>query len=137
MRSTTSFPKLKGKAILSPMAGVTDVAFRTIARKYGASLTYTEFVSGTALTRGSIRSQDLLVTDPIEKPVGVQLFGSNIDDVCEAAKTVEDKFDIIDVNLGCPAWKVIKIGAGSEMLKNPEGISKFVNKLSSDRKSVV
>jgi len=125
------FPKLSGKAVLSPMSGVTDVAFRALAKKYGAALTYTEFVSGTAIVRGNKSSLRIIETDPSEKPVAVQLFGSSVEDVVEAAKFVSDRFDIIDVNCGCPAWKVIKTGAGSEMLKKPGGISHFVNRLAS------
>lgn len=129
MKHKSSFPKLESKAVLSPMAGVTDVAFRALCRKYGAALTYTEFVSGTAIIRGNVHSLRMIKTDPIEKPVAVQLFGSNVDDVVEAAKRMSETFDIIDVNCGCPAWKVIKTGAGSELLKKPEGIASFVNKL--------
>lgn len=123
------FPKLSSPAVLSPMAGVTDVAFRALAKKCGAGLTYTEFVSGTALMRGSGKAQRMVVTDPSEKPVAVQLFGSSVEDVVQAAQAVQDRFDIIDVNCGCPAWKVIKTGAGSEMLKKPEGIGAFVRAL--------
>ncbi|MBS3111871.1 tRNA dihydrouridine synthase DusB [Candidatus Woesearchaeota archaeon] len=123
------FPKLKNKAILSPMSGVTDVAFRTLSKKYGAGLTYTEFVSSAALVRGSKKSLEMIQTDKTEKPVAVQLFGNSIEEVVEAAKLVQNKFDIIDVNCGCPAWKVIKTGAGSDLLKDPKKISKFVNKL--------
>jgi len=125
----STFPKLSSQAILSPMAGVTDVAFRTLARTYGAGLTYTEFVSSSGLVRGNVKSLHLLKTDPIEKPVAVQLFGSSVEDVISAAKLIEPEFDIIDVNCGCPAWKVIKTGAGSEMLKKPEGIGNFISKL--------
>lgn len=124
-----TFPKLSSPAVLSPMAGVTDVAFRALAKKCGAGLTYTEFVSGTALVRGSGKAQRMVVTDPSEKPVAVQLFGSSVEDVVQAAQALQDRFDIIDVNCGCPAWKVIKTGAGSEMLKKPEGIGKFVRTL--------
>ena len=131
MRSKCDFPKLKGKAVLSPMAGVTDVAFRALARRHGAALAYTEFVSGTAIVRGNVHTLKMIQTDPIERPVAVQLFGHDVDDVVEAAKRMSETFDIIDVNCGCPAWKVIKTGAGSEMLKTPEGISSFVNKLAS------
>lgn len=123
------FPKLESPAILSPMAGVTDVAFRILCKRYGAGLTYTEFVSGTAIVRGNDKTLKIIETSPIEKPVAVQLFGNNVDDVIEAAKLMENKFDIIDVNCGCPAWKVIKTGAGSEMLKKPEGIANFISKL--------
>jgi len=78
---------------------------------------------------------DLLL--PSEIPVAVQLFGSSVEEVIEAAKLLEKDFDIIDVNCGCPAWKVIKTGSGSAMLKSPEGIGKFINKLSSNLKKPV
>jgi tRNA-dihydrouridine synthase B len=123
------FPKLKSQAFLSPMSGVTDVAFRTLCKKYGAGLTYTEFVSSAALVRNAKSSQKLIQKDPSEKPVGVQLFGANIKEVVEGARMLEDAFDVIDVNCGCPAWKVIKTGAGSELLKKPEGIAEFISKL--------
>lgn len=111
------------------MAGVTDVAFRALAKRCGAALTYTEFVSSTALVRGSKKTEQMIVTDPSEKPAAIQLFGSSVNDVVEAAKMVEDRFDVIDVNCGCPAWKVIKTGAGSELLRKPEGIASFISKL--------
>ncbi|MBD3318892.1 tRNA dihydrouridine synthase DusB [Candidatus Woesearchaeota archaeon] len=131
------FPKLKGPAILSPMSGVTDVAFRMLCRRYGAALTYTEFVNSTGLIRGSMKAEEMIRTDPLEKPVACQLFGNSISDVIEAARTIEDRFDIIDVNCGCPAWKVIKIRAGSEMLRNPEEIGHFVKALVSAVKKPV
>jgi len=123
------FPKLTGKAVLSPMSGVTDVAFRALAKKYGAAITYTEFVSSTSLVRGNKVAWRMVETDPIEKPAAVQLFGHSEEDVVKAAQELQEKFDIIDVNCGCPAWKVIKTGAGSEMLKQPEKIARFINKL--------
>lgn len=124
------FPKLKGKAILSPMAGITDVAFRELCKKYGASLTCTEFLNSTAIIRKNPKTLKMLQTSPLEKPKQVQLFGNSIDQVISAGKFVEDKFDIIDVNCGCPAWKVIKTGAGSELLKSPDKIGEFVKQLS-------
>ncbi len=131
MRTSSSFPRLSSPAVLSPMAGVTDVAFRTLSKRYGAGMTTTEFVSGTALVRGSEKTRRMVVADPSENPVAVQLFGSSVADVVEAAKAVEDQFDVIDVNAGCPAWKVIKTGAGSELLKKPAGIASFIGRLSS------
>lgn len=131
MKHKAAFPKLASPAILSPMAGVTDVAFRALCKKYGAGLTCTEFLSGTAIVRGNLHTLDMLKTDPIETPVAVQLFGNSVDDVVSAARLVEKDFDLIDVNCGCPAWKVIKTGAGSEMLKKPKGIATFINKLAS------
>ncbi|MBI5389082.1 tRNA dihydrouridine synthase DusB [Candidatus Woesearchaeota archaeon] len=131
MKHKSQFPKLKSPVLLSPMAGVTDVAFRTLAKRYGTGLTYTEFVSSTALVRGSAKTSDMLRTSPQEKPVAVQLFGSSVQDVVDAARMLEDRFDIIDINCGCPAWKVIKTGAGSSLLNNPDKISTFINKLAS------
>src|SRR3989338_3412011 len=129
MHSKSCFPKLKSKAILSPMSGVTDIAFRVIAKKYGAGLTYTEFTSSDSLVSGNISALKKIKIGESESPVAVQLFGSNVDEVIAAAKIVQDKFDVIDINCGCPAWKVIKGGSGSEMLKQPEKIASFVNKL--------
>ncbi|MBU1202027.1 MAG: tRNA dihydrouridine synthase DusB [Nanoarchaeota archaeon] len=137
MRTKNSFPKLKSPAILAPMAGVTDVAFRALCKRYGAGLTYTEFVSSAAIVRGNKETFRMLKIDPLEKPVGVQLFGGNIDEIIGAAKELEKMFDVIDVNCGCPAWKVIKTGAGSEMLKKPDGIAKFISRLSSEVKKPV
>lgn len=125
------FPKLKSPVLLSPMAGVTDVAFRALAKKYGAGLTYTEFVSSAGIVRGNLASMSILKTHPSEKPVAVQLFGNNVEEIVAAAKIVGEKFDVVDVNCGCPAWKVIKTGAGSALLNNPEKIGEFVKTLSS------
>ena len=129
MPYAADFPKLSGKAVLSPMSGVTDVAFRALCRKHGAVLIYTEFVNSTAIVRGSRKTEEMLATDPLEKPVAVQLFGSSVADVVAAAKSVEDRFDVIDINCGCPAWKVIRTGAGSWFLRKPESIGALVNKL--------
>jgi len=91
MRTKNQFPKLKSKALLSPMAGVTDVAFRTLAKQYGAGLTYTEFVSSSGIVRGNKNTLKMIETSSIEKPVAVQLFGNNIDEVIEAAKLMEKR----------------------------------------------
>jgi len=111
------------------MAGVTDVAFRTLGKRYGAGLTYTEFVNSTSIVRGNKKAATMLQTSTEEQPVAVQLFGNSIQDIIQAAQHLEKKFDIIDINCGCPAWKVIKTGAGSALLKQPEAIGNFVNKL--------
>ena len=126
---TNKFPKLKSRALLSPMAGVTDIGFRMLAKQYGAGLVYTEFVSSAGIIRKNNNTLRMVETDIEEKPVGVQLFGNNVNEIVEAAKFLENKFDIIDVNCGCPAWKVIKTGSGSAMLNNKEKIGNFINKL--------
>jgi nifR3 family TIM-barrel protein len=139
------FPKLMHPAILSPMAGVTDVAFRVLCRRYGAGMTCTEFVSSAALARNSeaqrirenpcagelvpLATKRMLATDPSEKPVAVQLFGANAHEVVAAAQSVEQQFDVIDMNCGCPAYKVIKTGAGSALLNEPHKIAKLVEEV--------
>ena len=102
------FPELEHRAVLSPMAGVTDVAFRTLCRRYGAGLTVTEFTSASAIVRASRKTETLLATDPTERPVAAQLFGHSEEEVVRAAVKVQGRFDIIDINCGCPAWKVIR-----------------------------
>ena len=123
------FPGLSNPAILSPMAGVTDVAFRALCKRYGAGMTCTEFVSSAALVRDSKRTWAMLVTDPNERPVGVQLFGANEEEVVRAAQLVEKTFDVIDMNCGCPAWKVIKTGAGAALLNDAEKIGRLVERV--------
>lgn len=123
------FPQLSSKALLSPMAGVTDVAFRALCKRYGAGMTYTEFVSSAALVRDNKKTHELLVTDPSERPVGVQLFGANEEEIVDAAKIVEKDFDVIDMNCGCSVHKVIKTGAGSAMLNDPEKIGRLVKRV--------
>jgi tRNA-dihydrouridine synthase B len=127
--NTKKFPTLSSKAILSPMAGITDVAFRALCKKYSAAMTCTEFLHSTAINRKNKKTLSMLKTDPIENPKQIQLFGSSMNEVVKAAKYVENKFDIIDINCGCPAWKVIKTGAGSELLKNPNQIKELLEKL--------
>lgn len=124
-----SFPKLKSRAILAPMSGVTDVAFRELARKFGTGLTYTEFVSGTAIVRGNSKSEGMLRLSPLEVPSAAQLFGSSFEDVRDAARSLSKDFDIIDINCGCPAYKVVKTGAGSALLQNPKDVGRLIKML--------
>jgi len=122
------FPKLPGPAVLSPMSGVTDVAFRALCRRYGAGLTVTEFTSASAVVRASRKADRMVSTAPEERPVAVQLFGHDEEEVVAAARAVQDRFDIIDINCGCPAWKVVRSGAGSAMLEDPARIAAFVRR---------
>jgi len=122
-----NFPKLKSKAILAPMAGVTDVAFRELCKKYGSALTYTEFVSSAAVSRG--KTELRLLKKELSGICAVQIFGNNLKELASSAKYLQKQFDIIDINCGCPAHKVIKAGAGSNLLKNPKRIGEIVKKL--------
>ncbi|MBN2102124.1 MAG: tRNA dihydrouridine synthase DusB [Candidatus Aenigmarchaeota archaeon] len=125
------FPKLKGKAILAPMAGVTDVSFRVLAKRYGAAMTYTEFVSSAGLMHENEKTLRLIQTSKEEDVIGVQIFGHEVEEIVGAAEMLQNMFDVIDINCGCPAQKVVKVGAGSELMKDPQKIGKIVNKTAS------
>jgi len=123
------FPKLKSDTILAPMAGVTDVAFRLLCKKYGASLTVTEMISANAVSRGNKSTIRMIDVVEEEKPRVIQLFGQNVDSLVKAAKYCEDKCEILDFNLGCPASKIIKQGSGSALLQRPNKVKEIVETL--------
>jgi tRNA-dihydrouridine synthase B len=113
--------ELKNNLILAPMADYTDIAFRKICSEMGASLTVTEMVSAKALMYESAKTYDLLQTFEGETPVAVQIFGSEPEIMAAACKNQAlDKFDIIDINMGCPAPKIVKNGEGSALMKEFE-----------------
>ena len=122
------FPKLKGKAILAPMSGATDVSFRVLTKRYGAAMTYTEFVSSAGLMHENEKTLRLIQTSKEEDVIGVQIFGKEVEEIAGAAEMLQNTFDVIDINCGCPAMKVIKAGSGSELMKDPQKIGKMVNK---------
>jgi len=104
---------------LAPMEDVTDIGFRLLCKRFGASMVYTEFVSAEALVR-DVKStiQKLTIADE-ERPVGIQIYGRDVDAMVEAAKIVEQaRPDVIDLNFGCPVKKVAGKGAGAGMLQN-------------------
>ncbi len=108
-----------GKIFLAPMAGVTDVGFRHICRMCGADLTFTEMVSAKALSFDSSKTKELLITSKIENPVAVQIFGHEPEVMANVCKCPDlQKFDLIDINFGCPAPKIVNNGDGSALLKN-------------------
>jgi len=117
------------KLLLAPMSGVTNVAFRALCKKYGADITCTEFVNCSALVRNNKMTLRMLRKDPSESPCVVQIFGANKDEIIESAKILEKDFDIVDFNCGCPVPKVTKIGAGSELLKDPDKIYDIVSNI--------
>ncbi len=106
---------------LGPMAGVTDLPFRLLCREQGAGLVYTEMVSAKAILYRNKNTGELMRIHPAERPIALQLFGSEPESVAEAAARIEDKpFDILDFNMGCPVPKVVNNGEGSALMKNPE-----------------
>lgn len=111
--------ELKSNLILAPMAGLSDVAFRNMCLKFGAGLVCTEMVSAKALSYKNKKTEDLLITLDDEVPKAVQIFGHEPKVMAEAVKNpLLAKFDIIDINMGCPAPKIVKNGDGSALLKN-------------------
>ena len=104
---------------LAPMEDVTDIGFRLLCKRYGASMVYTEFVSAEALVRAVKSTVNKLTISEEERPVGIQIYGRSVEDMVEAAKIVEEaKPDIIDINFGCRVKKVAGKGAGAGMLQN-------------------
>lgn len=109
--------KLKNNVVLAPIAGFSDVGMRKLCKKYGAGLTYTEMISAKALLYKNKKTADLVATFDGERPVAVQLFGHDPKDFYNAVKLpILNKFDIIDINMGCPAPKIYQNGDGSHLL---------------------
>ena len=105
--------------VLAPMAGITDLPFRIICREMGAGILYSEMVSAEALIRDQARTMSMLVTEPRERPVAFQIFGSRPASLATAAEILSEReIDIIDINMGCPVPKVLKSGSGSALLKD-------------------
>jgi len=105
--------------LLAPLAGISNRSFRMLARKYGASLCYTEMISAEAIVRNQKKTLNMVDILPDEHPVGVQLFGSSPISLAKAVRKVNQfKPDLIDLNLGCPVKKVIKKNGGAALLKN-------------------
>lgn len=107
---------LSNNVFLAPLAGVSDFAFRAVCRRFGAGLTYTEMISAKALNYGNKKTFELLLDN--ERPLAVQLFGSEPGELARAAKIVGKFSDIIDINMGCPARKIIKNFEGGALMKN-------------------
>lgn len=119
--------ELCSDAFLAPMAGVSDLGFRTLARRYGAGLTYTEMVSVCGLMYRNKQTEVLCATAPCEVPSAIQLFGSDPDIFYKAAgHPAVAKFDIIDINMGCPVHKVVSRGEGSALMKDPQRAADIV-----------
>ena len=118
--------ELENNIFLAPMAGITDLPFRLICKKYGPGLVCTEMVSSKGLMYNDEKTKLLLHSVPDERPVAVQIFGSDVEAMKCAAEKVSEVADIIDINMGCPAPKVVKNGDGSKLLLNLELVEEIV-----------
>jgi nifR3 family TIM-barrel protein len=117
---------LAHNVVLAPLAGITNLPFRLICRRAGASLAFTEMVSVNGLVREGAKTLALLKSSPEDRPLGIQLFGDKPDDLAEAARMVEGYGELIDINMGCPVRKVVGTGAGSALLQDPLKIAAIV-----------
>lgn len=122
--------ELENNILLAPMAGITDLAYRIICEKYSnPGLVCTEMVSSKALYYGDEKTKKLLDTTGEKKPIAYQIFGSDSEIMGYAAKLISDDADIIDINMGCPAPKVVKNGDGSKLLLSPDLIYEIIKKV--------
>ena len=121
---------LDGQTILAPMAGITDIAFRTLMRRKGSAASITELVSADGMIRGGAKTLRLAAFLPEERPIGIQLFGADADVVVQAAETCQEMgCDFIDMNFGCPVPKVVKKGAGAAMTRDLDRLHAYLTRV--------
>jgi nifR3 family TIM-barrel protein len=113
---------------MAPMAGITNLPFRTLVHEFGCDLAFTEMISAMGLVRGTVKTFRYLDTDGADRPLGVQIFGADPKVMAEAARIVEGHgADLIDINMGCPVRKVVKNGSGAALMKSPEKIREILD----------
>ena len=115
---------------LAPMAGITDVTFRSICKEFGAGLTVSEMVSAKGLFYHDEKTSQLMKKAPNETPYAIQIFGSDSDIMASVAERISKQADLIDINMGCPAPKVVKNEDGSRLMLHPELIDEITRKSS-------
>jgi len=115
---------------LAPMEDVTDIGFRLLCKRFGADMVYTEFVSSDALIRDIKKTKEKILFSEQERPIGIQIYGSDPDAMVEAARICEESDpDLIDINFGCPVKKIAGRGAGSGMMRTPEVMLEIAGKV--------
>lgn len=123
--------EIKNKLILAPLAGYTNQVYREICHDLGAALTYTEMISDKGLLYENEKTWDLCYIKEEERPVSLQLFGGNIEEMVKAAKLIDERSncDIIDINMGCPVKKVLKSGSGSYLIQDTKYLEQMVRSI--------
>lgn len=121
--------ELRNNILLAPMAGITDLPFRLICEKYGAGLCCTEMISSKGLYYNDSKTKLLLNLKGEQRPVAAQIFGSDVEALKYAASYVSDFVDIVDINMGCPAPKIVKNGDGSKLLLNLELVEEIATEV--------
>jgi tRNA-dihydrouridine synthase B len=121
---------IEAKAVMAPMAGVADTPFRIMVRKFGCAFAFTEMVDVNGIYHKNRKTFDLVKRVPEDSPLGIQLVGQDEEKLSYAAKLCEDSgFEVLDLNAGCPARKVVKGGKGAALLKSPVKLAKIVGRL--------
>lgn len=114
--------EIDNQVLVAPMAGVTNMAYRLILKEFGAGLIYTEMISDKGLLFENQKTKEMTEIHDYEKPIALQLFGSEVCTMVEAAKYIDENtaVNVIDINMGCPVTKVVKSGAGSKLMTTPD-----------------
>lgn len=122
---------LENNVFVAPMAGVTDLSYRLILKEFGAGLIYTEMISDKGLLHDNQKTRDMIEILDYEKPIALQLFGSDVESMVKAAIIIdkESNCDIIDINMGCPVPKVTKAGSGSKLMTTPDLAKEIVSEI--------
>ncbi len=124
---TISSLKLKSRLILAPMAGITDLPYRMLCRKFGAELAFVEMINCRSLSHKSRRTREMLSTNAKDRPLGIQLLGSDEGFILRALEVLSKyKFDLIDFNAACPAKKIVRRLEGAALLKEPKKLQKLL-----------
>ena len=121
--------EISNNIFLAPMAGVTDLPFRRLCKEFGAGMIYTEMASSKAVHYGSEKTKGIYEVFEDERPIGIQIFGSDPDVMAETASELSEYADIIDINMGCPANKIVKNGEGSALMKNLKLAEEIITKV--------
>lgn len=128
MKLTIGNVTLDNNVILAPMAGVTDLPYRVLCREQGCGLVCMEMVSAKAVLYKNRNTKELLEVDPRERPVSLQLFGSDPEILSKIAGELEEgPYDIFDINMGCPVPKIVKNGEGSALMRNPKLVEEILS----------
>ena len=122
--------KIVGKAILAPMADVTNLPYRILCKRYGAALVTTEMVNANAICKNNKATLKMAETCEEERPMAIQIFGAKVELIKKAASELKDQADIIDINLGCPTQGALRQGAGAALLKRPARIKEIIKAIS-------
>lgn len=121
--------KLENNVFLAPMAGITDQPFRILCKEFGAGLVYTEMISSKGIFYDDSKTKKMMNIDERERPVAVQIFGSDSDIMASMAEKISEEADIIDINMGCPAPKVTKNLDGSKLMLYPDIVDEITKKV--------